>query len=68
MSEVDRLSTSGTYPALPMAGKRRQRQQDSEAAGSAERRADEREPGGGDAAEPAPGPPRSSTSLIDEYA
>ena len=27
MAEVDRLSTSGTYPALPMAGKRRSREE-----------------------------------------
>jgi len=67
MSEVDRLSTSGTYPALPMAGKRRAREETRNAA-SGERRGDgrpedERPPGA-----PAAGTAGSSNSLIDEYA
>ena len=67
MAEVDRLSTSGTYPALPMAGKRRTRE-DSKNAGSGERRdvgrgAEERP-----TEAPVTGATGSSTSLIDEYA
>ena len=62
MSEVDRLSTSGTYPALPLAQKRRAKD-DSPGPGSEERRSEGRETAG-----KAPGPPRSPRSLIDEYA
>ena len=64
MGEVDRLSTSGTYPALPMTGKRRAREE-SRDAGSGERRADDERTAGAPAA---PGPASPSTSLIDEYA
>jgi hypothetical protein len=69
MSEVDRLSTSGTYPALPMAGKRRAKEQ-FEDTGSRERRGDDRDAGARDrvSTEADPGQPRSSSSLIDEYA
>jgi hypothetical protein len=65
MSEVDRLSNSGLYPALPMADKR----------GSKEETPDRPPPGGGAARpgstraeEPVPDAPRLPKSLIDEYA
>ena len=67
MAEVDRLSTSGTYPALPMAGKRRSREE-SRNPGSGERREEGR---GGDerpAETPGPAATGASNSLIDEYA
>jgi hypothetical protein len=68
MSEVDRLSTSGTYPALPMAAKRRARE-DSPYAEGQERRDDGRSGAEGqDAGKPSGPPPKSPTSLIDEYA
>jgi hypothetical protein len=72
MREVDRLSTSGTYPALPMAAKRRARE-DSQDAGSGEHRGEGRGSGGRDAGErdpnqAGPGQPRPAASLIDEYA
>lgn len=66
MSEVDRLSNSGLYPALPIADKRPSRE------GSRDANRDPRRPSpkpsahAGNAAEPAV--PRPPTSLIDEYA
>jgi len=66
MSEVDRLSNSGLYPALPIADKRSSK----DGSGGAWR--DERQPPGKPApqAESAPDPaaPRPPKSLIDEYA
>ncbi len=68
MSEVDRLSTSGTYPALPMAAKRRAREDSPQAEGQ-EKRTDGRSGAEGqDAGNPSSLPPKSPTSLIDEYA
>ena len=68
MSEVDRLSTSGTYPALPMAAKRRAREDSPNAEGQ-----EKRNDGGNPSDAQDPGkqsglPPKSPTSLIDEYA
>jgi len=68
MSEVDRLSNSGLYPALPIADKRSSRD------GSATPRRDDkpaadkpaREAGTGTGADS--GAPRPPKSLIDEYA
>jgi hypothetical protein len=68
MSEVDRLSTSGTYPALPMAAKRRA-QEDSPHPDAQEKRSDGRPSHDGqDAGNQSGPPPKSPTSLIDEYA
>jgi hypothetical protein len=66
MSEVDRLSNSGLYPALPIADKRPSRE------GSRGSPRDARHPPGKpdatatDTADPAT--PRLPKSLIDEYA
>jgi hypothetical protein len=65
MSEVDRLSNSGLYPALPIADKRPSR------GGAQTPRRDDKQaadkpgsqPTGGDS-----GSPRPPKSLIDEYA
>jgi hypothetical protein len=65
MSEVDRLSNSGLYPALPIPG--RQRDKD-ESAGEPppDPRGDKTPP---KAAKPAdPASPRSAKSVIDDYA
>lgn len=68
MSEVDRLSTSGIYPALPMAAKRRAREDSPHAEGH-EKRNDGGSGAEGQDAGKAPGlPPKSPNSLIDEYA
>jgi hypothetical protein len=58
MSEVDRLSNSGLYPALPIADKRPSRD------GSGGARRDDKQPPG----KPDPATPRPPKSLIDEYA
>jgi hypothetical protein len=68
MSEVDRLSNSGLYPALPMAEKRSRK--DREGAPEEERRpkppaADAVQPPAADGEAATPRPPRSR---IDEYA
>ena len=72
MSEVDRLSTSGTYPALPMADRRRSRNDTRDAAGRDGRKDEDerknpklpaRDAGRDNAAGPKP-----PNSLIDEYA
>jgi hypothetical protein len=64
MSEVDRLSHSGLYPALPIADQRRDQD------GSA--RKPPPQPRAGEPEAPAdpshPGPQRPPKSLIDEYA
>jgi hypothetical protein len=66
MSEVDRLSNSGLYPALPIADKRPSRE------GSGGPRRDDKRPPDKPAppAENSPGSatPRPPKSLIDEYA
>jgi hypothetical protein len=66
MSEVDRLSNSGLYPALPIADKRPSRD-----GSGGPPRGDKQPPGkpapaAGSEAEPAP--PRPPKSVIDEYA
>ena len=67
MSEVDRLSNSGLYPALPIADKRSRKDKD----GSGEERRLDRAPKTPDAKDarvPDPNQPRPPKSLIDEYA
>jgi hypothetical protein len=66
MSEVDRLSNSGLYPALPIADRRtsrdgKERRRDSEPT------PDNSVPASSDAQEPSANP-RPPKSLIDEYA
>ncbi len=58
MSEVDRLSNSGLYPALPIADKRPSRD-GSGAAPGGNKPAPDKDPAGN---------PRPPKSLIDEYA
>ncbi len=68
MSDVDRLSTSGTYPALPMAAKRRAKE-DSSHAGGQDRRPEADGPAQGrETGNELQSPPKPPTSLIDEYA
>jgi len=65
MSEVDRLSNSGLYPALPIADKHPSR----DGSGGPPRDKhppDKPAPAAGNAADPAA--PRPPKSLIDEYA
>ena len=66
MSEVDRLSNSGLYPALPIADKRPSRD------GSGGARRDDQPPLGKPTPQaessPDPATPRPPKSLIDEYA
>jgi hypothetical protein len=66
MSEVDRLSNSGLYPALPIADKHPSRD------GSGGARRDGQHPPGKPAPQaessPDPAAPRPPKSLIDEYA
>jgi hypothetical protein len=64
MSEVDRLSNSGLYPALPIADKRPSRD------GSGGAHHGEKQPPDKPRAESSPDPaaPRPPKSLIDEYA
>jgi hypothetical protein len=65
MSEVDRLSNSGLYPALPIADKRPSRD------GSGGARRDDKPPGKPTPqaeSTPDPATPRPPKSLIDEYA
>lgn len=67
MSEVDRLSNSGLYPALPIADKRG-RKDESAGQPSAERRTNPPEPKGKGVEVADPNPPRPPKSQIDEYA
>jgi hypothetical protein len=66
MSEVDRLSNSGLYPALPIADKRPSRD------GSGDAQRDKQPPDKGGAPQAGnssdPSAPRPPKSLIDEYA
>jgi hypothetical protein len=70
MSEVDRLSNSGLYPALPIADRRGRKE------GSADQPFADKQPGEKRPAVPAakpaeapdPNQPRPPKSLIDEYA
>ncbi|MDB6086071.1 MAG: hypothetical protein JWN43_3952 [Gammaproteobacteria bacterium] len=65
MSEVDRLSNSGLYPALPIADRQRGKDE-SGGKPSPDPHADKSGPQAGDRPDP-PGP-RPPKSLIDEYA
>ena len=64
MSEVDRLSNSGLYPALPIADQRRDKD------GSSGKSPPHPRPSESDTSveAPQPGPQRPPKSLIDEYA
>ena len=67
MSEVDRLSNSGLYPALPIADKRSRKDKD----GTGAEQPPEKAPRALDpkaAQVPDPNQPRPPKSLIDEYA
>jgi hypothetical protein len=66
MSEVDRLSNSGLYPALPIADKRPSR----DGSGGAQRDKQPPDKGGApqDGNSSDPSVPRPPKSLIDEYA
>ncbi len=61
MSEVDRLSNSGLYPALPIADKRSRKDSDQP---PNDRKSNESAPEAGDKSNQ----PRPPKSLIDEYA
>jgi hypothetical protein len=66
MSEVDRLSNSGLYPALPIADKRSRKDGSGGQPGADGKAADKRPP---DApAGESRDPPRPPKSLIDDYA
>jgi hypothetical protein len=65
MSEVDRLSNSGLYPALPIADKRPSRDRSGDARRD-KSSPDKPTPQAGNSADPAA--PRPPKSLIDEYA
>ena len=66
MSEVDRLSNSGLYPALPIADKRPSREGSQAPPRREKQKVDQPAPPPGNAADPqGPRPPKS---LIDEYA
>ncbi len=64
MSEVDRLSNSGLYPALPIADKRSRK--DSDPPLSDKKNNESAPKGGGDNRDS--NQPRPPKSLIDEYA
>ena len=66
MSEVDRLSNSGLYPALPIADKRPSRRGSGGAPRGDEHSPDKSAPQVDNGADPAA--PRPPKSLIDEYA
>lgn len=66
MSEVDRLSNSGLYPALPIADNRSSKE-DSGRRSRADQRPDRPAPKAGESSDPASSP-RPPKSLIDEYA
>ena len=65
MSEIDRLSNSGLYPALPIADQHRNK---GESTGKSppDPRAAKGDPKAADSADPAA--PRPPKSIIDEYA
>jgi hypothetical protein len=70
MSEVDRLSNSGLYPALPIADKRGSKDDSSSRPRPDRRPADKSAPTAAPSAGDGPNPanPRPPKSLIDEYA
>ena len=65
MSEVDRLSNSGLYPALPIADKRSRKDGSGGQPPSADGKTADKRPG---PESPASGPARPPKSLIDDYA
>ncbi len=65
MSEVDRLSNSGLYPALPIAD-RRPSKDGSGGAPRGDKQPPDKEPPQANSADPST--PRPPKSLIDEYA
>jgi hypothetical protein len=67
MSEVDRLSNSGLYPALPIADKRGSKEDPERRSRDGTRAPDKPAAKSPDPSDPAPGP-RPPKSLIDEYA
>jgi hypothetical protein len=67
MSEVDRLSNSGLYPALPIADKRGSREDSGRRARDETRPPDKPTSKPPEAADPG-AQPRPPKSLIDEYA
>ncbi len=64
MSEVDRLSNSGLYPALPVSDKRK----DGGSPGKPPPDAHDKAPDPRGGAVPDPNAPRTPKSIIDEYA
>jgi hypothetical protein len=64
MSEVDRLSNSGLYPALPIADKRSRKDGSAGQPPADDKTADKRP---APSAPPAKDQPRPPKSLIDEY-
>jgi len=66
MSEVDRLSNSGLYPALPVGDKRSSKDGAGQAPRGAKQQPDKSTPQS--ANDPDPASPRPPKSLIDEYA
>jgi len=67
MSEVDRLSNSGLYPALPIADKRPSRDGSGGAPPRGDKSSPEKSPPQAGGTDPANNP-RPPKSLIDEYA
>lgn len=68
MSEVDRLSTSGTYPALPMADRRRSREESRDATRRENQQDDAARKQAQVPSHAAAAGPKPPVSLIDEYA
>ena len=66
MSEVDRLSNSGLYPALPIPDKKPSRDGSAGAPGGDRKAPDKPRPQAGSSSDSAA--PRPPKSLIDEYA
>jgi len=67
MSEVDRLSNSGLYPALPIADKRGSSKEQPQRRSRDDARAPDK-PAPKTADNPDPAQPRPPKSVIDEYA
>jgi hypothetical protein len=67
MSEVDRLSNSGLYPALPIADQRGSKEDPGRKSRDGARTPDKPSARSADPTDPA-APPRPPKSLIDEYA
>jgi hypothetical protein len=67
MSEIDRLSNSGLYPALPIADKR-SRKDGSAGQSTADGKSADKRPSPESPAAETPDPRRPPKSLIDDYA